>query len=233
MRRPRALDVVAALLLFAASSAAIQAADAPIDCSAFPDHGSSPYVLPYSIGESYLVTNTTGHYIRANGGVGLYAIDFAMPIGTPIHAAREGVVVAVRDSFTDGNGVDLEENFVFVRHADGTIGRYLHLTRGGARVEAGDTVAQGDLLGLSGDTGQTAGPHLHFDVQRCGPNLPPDYNALPCGWTVPVSFRNTTPHPCGLQTGERYPALAETGRGGSRTPALSPHACGAAPALLP
>jgi murein DD-endopeptidase MepM/ murein hydrolase activator NlpD len=208
MRTTKTLDVVGALLLVASTSGATQEQDPPIDCSAFAAQDSSPYILPYPIGDSYLVTNTTGHYIRANGGVGLYAIDFAMPIGSPIHAARAGVAVAVRASFTDGNGVDLEENFVFIRHSDDTIGRYLHLTRDGAHVDAGDTVAQGDLLGLSGNTGQTAGPHLHFDVQQCGPNLPPDYNALPCGQTVPLTFRNTTAHSCGLQTGEHYLAEA-------------------------
>lgn len=177
-----------------------------VDCAAFPAADSALYALPYAVGAAFLVTNTSGHFRRANGGVGLYAIDFAMQIGTPIHAARAGVVVAVRDSFADGNGVDLQENFVFVRHADGTIGRYFHLTMDGARVNVGDRVEQGDLLGLSGNTGRTAGPHLHFDVQRCGPNLPPRYNALPCGETLPITFANTTPHSCGLRTGVRYPA---------------------------
>lgn len=208
MRSTKILYVIGPLLLVASTAAAIQSTDAPIDCSAFAPQDSSPYILPYPINASYPVTNTTGHYIRANGGVGLYAIDFAMPIGTPIHAARAGIVVAVRDSFTDGNGVDLEENFVFIRHADRTIGRYFHLTKDGARVDVGDTVAQGDLLAFSGNTGQTAGPNLHFDVQQCGPNLPPDYNALPCGQTVPITFRNTTVHSCGLETGERYLAQA-------------------------
>jgi len=101
-------------------------------------------------------------------------------------------------------GWNLEENFVFVQHEDGTVGRYFHLTHQGARVGVGDSVVQGALLGISGNTGQTAGPHLHFDVQRCGPNLPPNYNALPCGQTVPVSFRNTRRHGCGLRVGERY-----------------------------
>ena len=51
-----------------------------------------------------------------NGGVGLYAIDVELPIGTPLVAARAGIVVAVRDTFEDGNGRDLGENYVMVRH---------------------------------------------------------------------------------------------------------------------
>ena len=65
----------------------------------------------------------------------------------------------------------------------------------------------GQLIARSGNTGQTAEPHLHFDVQRCGPNLPPGYNQLPCGWTVPVTFRNTAPERCGLTPGRFYRAL--------------------------
>lgn len=197
--------VIFAALLPSSSSIASNVAG-EIDCAAFPSPESSPYVLPYAEGAAHLVTNTVGHYTPANAGVGLYAVDFAMPIGTAVHAARVGEVVAVRDRFPDGNGVDLEENFVFVRHADGTVARYFHLTENGAEVGVGERVQQGDLVGRSGNTGQTVGPHLHFDVQQCGPNLPPDYNELPCGRTLPVSFSNTRDHPCGLRAGERYRA---------------------------
>jgi murein DD-endopeptidase MepM/ murein hydrolase activator NlpD len=174
------------------------------DCSQYPAQESSRYVLPYSVGSSHVVWRTTAHFARGNGGVGLYAIDFEMPIGTSVIAARAGEVVAVRDHYADGNGRDLEENFVFIRHEDGSIGRYFHLTRAGALVRLGARIQQGDLVARSGNTGQSAGPHLHFDVQRCGPNLPPEYNLLPCGQTLPLTFRNTAPHPCGLVPGLRY-----------------------------
>lgn len=180
---------------------------APLDCDAFAEQKSSRYILPFPARSAFPVINTTGHYVLGNGGVGLYAIDFGMPIGTPIVAARAGAVVAVRETFHDGNGVDLEENFVFIEHEDATIGRYFHLTHDGALVRPGDRVVQGDTLGLSGNTGQSGGPHLHFDVQRCGPNLPPHYNTLPCGQTLPISFRNTEQHRCGLDVGKTYRAL--------------------------
>lgn len=176
------------------------------DCSLYPPEASSPYVLPFAVGTAHLVWRTTDHFARGNGGVGLYAIDFEMPIGTPIVAARAGEVVALRDEYSDGNGRDLEENFIFVRHDDDSIARYFHLTRGGALVKLGSGVRQGEIVARSGNTGQSAGPHLHFDVQRCGPNLPPDYNRLPCGQTLPLTFRNTEPHPCGLVAGLRYTA---------------------------
>lgn len=55
-------------------------------------------------------------------------------------------------------------NFVCVQHSDGTYARYFHLSRNGVRVKKGDRVAAGDILGLSGNTGFSSAPHLHFDV---------------------------------------------------------------------
>ncbi|MBD1583942.1 M23 family metallopeptidase [Pseudoalteromonas sp. S16_S37] len=178
----------------------------PVDCSAYGEQSSSPYRLPYTIGQSYKVEVSTGHYRESNNGVGLYSIDFNMPIGTKIVASRSGEVVAVQEKFEDYNGEDLKENYVFIRHNDGTIARYFHLTHQGALVSLGDKVAAGDVIGLSGNTGQSGGPHLHFDVQKCGPNLPPNYNKLPCGQTIPVTFNNTITHQCGVVEGKHYRA---------------------------
>lgn len=178
-----------------------------LDCAVFPQQQTSLYVLPFPAGDAYKVEVSTGHYRAANQGVGLYAVDFNMPIGSKIAAARAGEVVAVREQYADWNGKDLHENYIFIRHSDGTIARYFHLTQNGALVDEGDKVNAGDVIGLSGNTGQSGGPHLHFDVQQCGPNLPPNYNKLPCGQTLPVSFKNTQAHQCGLAAGETYTAL--------------------------
>ncbi len=178
-----------------------------VDCVVYPAQKTSAYILPFEVGKSFEIWRTVEHYARGNGGVGLYAIDFQMPVGTRVIAAREGEVVAARGEFYDNNGEDLKENFVFIRHADGSIGRYFHLTRDGALVKIGDKIKQGQLIGLSGNTGQSAGPHLHFDVQTCGPNLPPNYNQMPCGQTVPVTFRNTEEYDCNLVSGKTYKAL--------------------------
>jgi len=181
---------------------------AQVDCSLFPESRGSAYVLPYAVGQQFTASRTFAHYTQGNGGVGLYAIDFSMPMGTPVHAARSGIVVAVEESFSDDDHADFHENWVMVRHPDMTIARYMHLTRNGADVAVGDTVQQGQVVGRSGNSGASTGPHLHFDVQTCGPNLPPGYNQLPCGMTIPVSFRNTEPHSCGLTAGKAYSASA-------------------------
>lgn len=177
-----------------------------VDRAVFAPSQISEYILPFEPGSARLVWRTTSHFNPGNRGVGLYAIDFEMPIGTPLIASRAGKVVAVQDRFKDGNDRDLEENFVMIQHADGTVARYIHLKRGGALVAMGDEVKQGQKIALSGNTGQTGGPHLHFDVQMCGPNLPPRYNVLPCGMTVPLTFRNAGSNVCGVEAGRRYDA---------------------------
>jgi murein DD-endopeptidase MepM/ murein hydrolase activator NlpD len=99
----------------------------------------------------------------------LYAVDFACAIGTPVLAARSGVVMQVESDF-DKAGLNLEKyggraNFVRIEHDDGTMGLYAHLQEGGALVRVGQHVQAGQQIGLSGNTGFTTGPHLHFAVQ--------------------------------------------------------------------
>ena len=104
-------------------------------------------------------------------------------------------MLLVEERFDDGNRTAGQENYVNITHDDGTIAAYVHLTRNGALVSVGDMVSRGDLIALSGDTGDNAAPHLHFHVQRC----------TGCE-TIPVTFRNTRPHPNGLIEGEQYAA---------------------------
>lgn len=170
---------LALIIFLTVSQAANGQNQPPVDCTVYPAQKTSPYILPFEVGKFFEVWRTVEHYAPGNGGVGLYAIDFGMPIGTRVIAARAGEVVAARGKFNDGNNEDTKENFVFLRHSDGTVARYFHLTRGGALVKVGDRIKRGQLIGLSGNTGQSPAPHLHFDVQSCGPNLPPDYNQRP------------------------------------------------------
>jgi len=95
-----------------------------------------------------------------------YSLDFGMPEGTPVLAAREGVVLYLQDGFTEGRADPrlLERaNLVVVAHEDGTMASYGHL-RAGLSVAVGDTVSEGELLGMSGRTGFAGQPHLHFHV---------------------------------------------------------------------
>ena len=99
----------------------------------------------------------------------LHAVDFAAPIGTPVLAAREGVVMQVESDF-DRAGLDMEKyggraNLIRILHDDGTMAVYAHLRESGVHVRVGQRVRAGQLIGLSGNTGFTTGPHLHFVIQ--------------------------------------------------------------------
>lgn len=96
-----------------------------------------------------------------------WAVDFDMPEGTPVHAAREGVVVRVvedHDRACWAEGCGRYANFIVVLHSDGTTGEYYHLMYRGAAVAEGEPVSRGQLIGWSGNTGKSTMPHLHFAV---------------------------------------------------------------------
>jgi hypothetical protein len=173
------------------------------NCPAFTPAAASPYTLPWALGQSYVANP---HAIW-DPTVQRFAYDAKMPIGTDILAMRAGTVVRVEESFVDGDTTPGHENFVFVQHDDGTVARYVHLTNGGALVTPGDAEKRGQRIALSGHTGNSAAPHLHFDVTRSCCAAPPDNNALPAGETLPLSFHNASPDSgCGLRDGVRYSA---------------------------
>ncbi|MDH3440792.1 MAG: M23 family metallopeptidase, partial [Gammaproteobacteria bacterium] len=126
------------------------------------------YRLPYANGTSYRVLQGFGSRF-SHRGIEEYAVDFKMSEGTPVHAARAGVVARVVESNNIGcweDGCGKYANFIVVMHADGTTGEYYHLQQDGSLVEVGDKVVAGQQIGLSGNTGHTALPHLHFAVYR-------------------------------------------------------------------
>ena len=122
------------------------------------------YPLPWRGGPFRLSQGANGQYSHY-GPKNKYAMDIAMPVGTPIIAARAGVVVKTENS-QSGRGNDASGNFVRVLHDDGTMGVYLHLKQGSGSVREGQRVTVGSPLALSGNTGNSSGPHLHFVVQR-------------------------------------------------------------------
>src|SRR5271167_1147398 len=92
-----------------------------------------------------------------------------MPIGTKVCAARSGVVVGLRqDSDVGGATEDFmhRDNYVIVRHSDGTYAEYRHFEKNGLLVALGANVQAGQPIGLSGMTGFTTRPHVHFAVFR-------------------------------------------------------------------
>ncbi|MFE9412810.1 M23 family metallopeptidase [Streptomyces sp. NPDC006704] len=88
--------------------------------------------------------------------------DFAVPTGTPVVAAHTGTVVKA-GPVGAGDG-PAYGNAIVIRHADNTYSQYAHLSRIGVRV--GQRVGTGERIALSGSTGNSSGPHLHFEIRR-------------------------------------------------------------------
>lgn len=100
-----------------------------------------------------------------------YALDLIVAEGTPVLAARGGVVMEANGAFREG-GTDRRlagsANLIRVLHEDGSMALYAHLQEGGVLVRAGDRVTLGQVIGRAGSTGFSSGPHLHFAVQVNG-----------------------------------------------------------------
>ncbi|MGE3758077.1 MAG: M23 family metallopeptidase [Pseudobdellovibrionaceae bacterium] len=164
-------------------------------CDGYSAANTSPYVVPWASGTTRKVAQgncgPASHY-----GSDKYAYDFDFPIGTNIVAARAGTVYKVVESKSDGNGCASGDNHIYITHADGTTARYVHLTHNGALVAEGDIVTQGQVIGISGNTGCSSGPHLHFQVNSKAED----------GISVPVTFSNVGTNSRGLQTGREYRA---------------------------
>jgi murein DD-endopeptidase MepM/ murein hydrolase activator NlpD len=126
------------------------------------------YRLPYGDEISFPIIQGYGAKL-SHRGAERFTLDFGMPVGTPVHAARDGVVALIEDSHDDGCAREecgRYANFVVVLHSDGTTGEYFHLERSSVRVQVGERVQRGQWLARSGNTGFSTAPHLHFGVYR-------------------------------------------------------------------
>lgn len=174
-------------------------------CTGYPDWSTSAYTLPYPVGASYtVIQGNCSPPGNGHRGANRYAYDFGMSIGTAIAAIRAGTVVEVEESHSDGQvaatGFD---NYVVIRHGDGTTALYGHLTHDGVLPLNGEVVTRGQVIAYSGNTGNTAGiPHLHVSVQDCDP-VSMGTTACP---SRPLTFSNTDANPAGLVLNQSYPA---------------------------
>ncbi|PZR29983.1 MAG: hypothetical protein DI535_00325 [Citrobacter freundii] len=123
------------------------------------------YDLPFKEGERHRV-------VQGYGGLFSHAhtaaLDFAMPVGTPVYAARGGVIYSYKDNSDEG-GISSryknKANYIIIKHVDGSFGCYWHLQKNGVLVKKG-RVNAGQLIAKSGSTGLVVRPHLHFSVKR-------------------------------------------------------------------
>jgi len=159
-----------------------------------------PYRLPYALSSAVRVSQAYPVVKTHGDPASQYAVDFVMPVGTDVFAARDGVVIEVASDFFE-SGTDYEvdgprANVVRILHADGTMALYVHLNWNTIRVVPGQRVRRGEYLADSGNTGFTTGPHLHFVVQR---------NEGGALVAVPIEFAGPN-GPQTLVTGETYTA---------------------------
>jgi murein DD-endopeptidase MepM/ murein hydrolase activator NlpD len=163
-------------------------------CGPYPDQATSPYVLPYPVGDTHIVfqgnCDNISHFASTEYK---YAYDFRMEIGDPVVAAAAGRVVKVVQRFPNTTLDPALENYVVISLGGGLLSHYSHLDQDGVFVEVGDDVRQGQLIARSGASGSPIA-HLHFQVY------------LASGMTVAVTFLNTRPHPNGLVRGQSYTA---------------------------
>ena len=130
----------------------------------FVDDSSYIYSLPFENNKKVFLIQAYDSKMSHKGEI---ALDFKIKKKTKICAARDGVVIGVReDSETGGlKPANMSDgNYISIQHNDGSVAHYWHLIKNGVLVNVGDTVGKGQLIGLSGNTGYSAFPHLHFEV---------------------------------------------------------------------
>ncbi|OIQ16186.1 MAG: hypothetical protein BM556_16130 [Bacteriovorax sp. MedPE-SWde] len=163
-------------------------------CDGYLQWDNSDYVLPFPAGKSYKVTQSNCAPV-SHFGSQQYAYDFEMKTSDSIVASRAGNVIEVVEGNEDGNGCP-DDNHVYIQHTDGSVAHYLHLTKNGAVVNVGDSVSQGDPIGLAGNTGCSTDTHLHFVV----------FKSKSYEESLPITFSNTDSNARGLKTDSTYTA---------------------------
>ena len=131
---------------------------------------SKPYRPPFGRGMSHKISQSFKGKYSHTDPFSEYAVDIAMEEGTPIHAARSGIIMDIaNDFFTGGSDIDKygkRANLVRILHDDGTMGVYAHLKLESVRYGIGRRVEEGVYIAESGNTGFSTGPHLHFVIQK-------------------------------------------------------------------
>ena len=135
-----------------------------------PNHDDNViYNLPFEGNKKFIVSQGYGGKFSHTSAQSYYALDFNMKEGDQIHAARDGIVIKVISNFNEAGTTDDfkdKANVISILHSDGTVANYAHLQQNGSKVKVGETVSAGDFIGISGNTGFSSGPHLHFSVQK-------------------------------------------------------------------
>jgi murein DD-endopeptidase MepM/ murein hydrolase activator NlpD len=125
--------------------------------------------------ETDFIFPTKGRVERCTAGHGYPACDVSSPIGTPIVAAKSGTVSKIRTGCVDNVRSFCNSgfgNYIEITHKNNQKTLYAHLTT--VTVGIGQEVNQGEVVGLMGNSGNSTGPHLHFEILIGGSRVPPE-----------------------------------------------------------
>jgi murein DD-endopeptidase MepM/ murein hydrolase activator NlpD len=154
-----------------------------------PENGQTGYFAPNGESVRRLLMRTPIDGARLSSGYGMRrhpiegytrmheGVDFAAPPGTPIYASGNGVVERI--GYNGGYG-----NYVQIDHGHGYMTAYGHMRGFKQGLDRGDRVAQGEVIGYVGNTGQSTGPHLHYEIHKHGEPVNPRGLELPTGRTL-------------------------------------------------
>lgn len=131
---------------------------------------SAPSILPFKDATNIRVTSTWGKRMHPIEKVLKMhkGIDFACPVGTEIIATADGKVVEIQNSSGEGYG-----KMIVVDHGGGLVSRYAQLSK--FKAKQGDEVTQGQVIALSGNSGASTAPHLHYEVHKNGSPVDPAF----------------------------------------------------------
>jgi murein DD-endopeptidase MepM/ murein hydrolase activator NlpD len=141
------------------------------------------YILPFPPGKSYILSQSVCY--ESGGHSNQLAYDFALSIGDTVCCMRSGVVRELREDQPDSGGLITasNHNYIMIEHVDGTVAFYAHVKQNSIIVEVNDNVKMGDMIALSGNSGNTLNfPHLHIGLYE---NYPPVET-----YDLPITFKN-------------------------------------------
>jgi len=144
------------------------------------------YYPPFPLGLTFPISQGFDEDTTHKDPSNQYAVDIVMPVGTPILAARAGLVMEMEDNF---HGAAQKErylprsNYIRILHDDGTMAVYAHLEANSLKVREGVQVKRGQWIANSGNTGYSNGPHLHFVIQL---NVGMSLESMPFSFITPT-----------------------------------------------
>jgi len=149
------------------------------------------YYPPFPLGMEFPISQGFDGDTTHKDPPNQYAVDIVMPIGTPVLAARAGLVMELEDDF---HGAAQKEryltrsNHIRILHDDGTMAVYAHLQANSLKVRPGAKVSRGQWIANSGNTGYSNGPHLHFVIQL---NAGMSLESMPFRFVTPTGVTMT------------------------------------------